>query len=81
VHSVFVPYSPSHTLSPHLLPPSAINPPPHPGRACSAFLFLDFAKEKKKKCHFCLFKITTQEFPCGTSMYTCITIVFFIVVF
>jgi hypothetical protein len=31
-----------------------------PGRACSALPFSDFAKERKKKWHFCLFRIATQ---------------------
>jgi hypothetical protein len=46
---------------PHLLPlPLVSTPPLTPDRACSFLLFSDFAKERKKKWHFCLFKIATQ---------------------
>jgi hypothetical protein len=52
VYTVFAPYSPSHTFSPH--PPF----PSHcPGRMCSALLFSNFVKEKKMTF---LFKIATQ---------------------
>jgi hypothetical protein len=57
VYIVFVPYSPSYTLSP-LLPPTMVpsTPPPHirpvlPSRSP--------VLQKKKKRHFCLFKIAT----------------------
>jgi hypothetical protein len=53
-----------HPLTPfhHLLPsPSGIIHAPLSGRTCSTFLFPDFAKERKKKWHFCLLKIATQR--------------------
>jgi hypothetical protein len=47
VYTVFALYSPSYTLSP-LSPPPTGGKPPTPGRTCSALLFSDFAKERKK---------------------------------
>jgi hypothetical protein len=57
VYMVFALHSPSQTLS---------SPPPHThtlvrtptGRTCSALLFSNFVK--RKKWHFCLFKVATQ---------------------
>jgi hypothetical protein len=60
---IFALYSPSYSLS--LTPPSPIstNPAP-PGRTCSAILYSNFVKEKRKQktWHFSLFelKIATQ---------------------
>jgi hypothetical protein len=51
VHTVFVPYSPSFTLSPHPPPSHWYQLPSPPGlRFC-----------KNKNWHLCLFKIATQE--------------------
>jgi hypothetical protein len=43
VYTVFVPYSPTFTISPHP-PPTGTNPL---DKTCSAFLFSDSVKEKK----------------------------------
>jgi hypothetical protein len=62
VNTIFVPYSLSYTPSP--LPP----PPPgpnSPGRICSSLLFSNFVKKKKRRRHFCLFKIATQRWEVG----------------
>jgi hypothetical protein len=42
----------------HLFPFSMVPTPP--GRGGSALLFSDFARERKKKWHFCLFKIAIK---------------------
>jgi hypothetical protein len=61
-----------------LLQSFPMSPPPtplimtSPGRTYSALLFSNFIKERKKKCHFCLFKIAKQGISCDTSMYICI---------
>jgi hypothetical protein len=44
VYTLFVPYSPSYTLSPHPHPSTGLNP--LPDRTCSTVLFYKFIKEK-----------------------------------
>jgi hypothetical protein len=57
LYTVFGPYSPSYSLLPH-------PPPSHCYQTvstCLSLLISEFTKERKKKFHFCLFKITTQR--------------------
>jgi hypothetical protein len=63
----FVLYSPSYILFPHAPPPTGSNLPPP--QTCSALLFSKFIKKKR---HFYLFTVATQEFPCEIFMYKCV---------
>jgi hypothetical protein len=51
MYTVFAPNSPPHALSPHPPSPSHANPT---DTICSALLFSNFAKEKKRELHFLL---------------------------
>jgi hypothetical protein len=71
VNSIFAPYLPS-TVSPSPYPSYCINAPTpsktgHVLPSCSLIL----NKKKRRKWHFWLFKIATQEIACGTSMFIC----------
>jgi hypothetical protein len=59
VHTVFAPYSPSYTLSPHPPPFYQYQPPTH--RTCSALLFSKFVKEKNDT--FVCLRQLYREFP------------------
>jgi hypothetical protein len=63
-YTIFLPYSPSYTLSLILTPPTDTHPP---DRTCFAFLSSVF----EKKRHFCLRQLY-QMFHCDISTYICI---------
>jgi hypothetical protein len=70
VCTVFATYSPS-TISPHL-PPSHQFQPPQTGPvlpSCSPIL----QKKEKRSNIFVYLRQLHREYPCGTSIYMCIT--------
>jgi hypothetical protein len=61
VYTVFASYLPPYILSPPLPSPIDTN---RPGRTCSALLFFDFVKERKKLHFLFVWDNYTVTFPC-----------------
>jgi hypothetical protein len=68
VYTKLAPYSLSYTLSPHPLPLLLI-PTLQTGPVLPSYFLILW---KKKKWHFCLFRIALQGVSCDISMYVCI---------